>query len=178
MGTAPHQNTRGTDQPRKGMFGLLLLLPGLLSAAPATLTKHVKAPSPIYTPPVYNEHTGQGLNHGGYGQGLPHGHGQSGVYGQGLAHGHHGQAAAYGHVTPVKPGHVFTGYPAYSQGHHTGHHAGHQVGHHVSHQVGQYTGSHQHYPASGQYQQLPYPATQYLDSRYPGLGLKTANPSD
>merc|ERR1711971_1252797 len=149
MGTALHQNTRGTDQPKKRMFGLLLLLPGLLSAAPASLTKHVKAPSPIYTAPVYNEYTGQGLNHG---------------YGHGLAHGH-GQAAA-----------------TYSQGHHAGHHAGHQVGHHVghhvSHQVGQYTGSPQIYPAGVQYHQLPYPATQYLDSRYPGLGLKTANTSD
>merc|ERR1712032_1689431 len=155
MGTAPHQTTRGTDQPKKRMFGLLLILPGLLSAAPATLTKHVKAPSPIYTPPVYNEYTGQGLSHG---------------YGNGA------------HVTPIKPGHVLNGYPSYSQGHHTGHHAGHQVGHHVghhvSHQVGQYTGSHQHYPAASQYHQLPYPATQYLDSRFPGLGLKTANSSD
>ena len=35
--TAPHQNTGGTDQPRRRMFGLLLILPGLLSAAPATL---------------------------------------------------------------------------------------------------------------------------------------------
>merc|ERR1712083_501307 len=167
MGTAPHQNTRGSDQPRRRMFGLLLILPGLLSAAPATLTKHVKAPSPIYTPPVYNEHTGQGLSHG---------HGQSAVYGQGYGY------ANSAHVTPIKPGHVFTGYPSYSQGHHTGQHAGHQVGHHVGHhvghQVGQYTGSHQHYPAAGQYHQLPYPATQYLDSRYPGLGLKTANSSD
>merc|ERR1711971_552551 len=173
--TAPHQNTRGTDQPRKRMFGLLLLLPGLLSAAPATLTKHVKAPSPIYTAPVYNEFTGQGLNHG-YGQALAHGHGQAAAYGQGYGY------ANGAHVTPIKPGHVFTGYPTYSQGHHAGHHAGHQVGHHVghhvSHQVGQYTGSHQIYPAGVQYHQLPYPATQYLDSRYPGLGLKTANTSD
>merc|ERR1712032_76923 len=148
---------------KKRMFGLLLILPGLLSAAPATLTKHVKAPSPIYTPPVYNEYTGQGLSHG-YG----HGPAQSAVYGQGYGY------ANGAHVTPIKPGHVFTGYPSYSQGHHTGHHAGHQVGHHV----GQYTGSHQHYPAASQYHQLPYPATQYLDSRFPGLGLKTANSSD
>merc|ERR1739846_12251 len=166
MGTVP-QYRRETDQPRKRMLGLLLILPGLLSAAPASLTKHVvKAPSPIYTAPVYNEHTGQGI-----------------AYGQGYANG--------AHVTPIKPGHVFTGYPAYTQGHHTGHHAGYQVGHQVSHQVGrhvghqaghhvgQYTGSHQHYPAGGQYQQqLAYPATQYLDSRFPGLGLKTANTSD
>merc|ERR1712088_784103 len=168
MGTVP-QDRRETDQPRKRMFGLLLILPGLLTAAPASLsTKHVvKAPSPIYTAPVYNEHTGQGINHG-YGQGLGFGHGQGAAYGQGYANG--------AHVTPIKPGHVFTGYPAYTQGHHTGHHAGHQVGHHV----GQYTGSHQHYPAGGQFhhQQLPYTATQYLDSRYPGLGLKTANTSD
>merc|ERR1711922_87322 len=160
MGTGP-QDRRETDRPRKRMFGLLLILPGLLTAAPASLTKHaVKAPSPIYTPPVYNEHTGQGINHG-YGQGLGFGHGQGAAYGQGYANG--------GHVTPIKPGHVFTGYPAYTQGHHTGHHAG------------QYTGSHQHYPAGGQYhhqQQLPYPATQYLDSRFPGLGLKNANTSD
>merc|ERR1712032_463358 len=152
---------------KKRMFGLLLILPGLLSAAPTTLTKHVKAPSPIYTPPVYNEYTGQGLSHG-YGQGPAHGHGQSAVYGQGYGY------ANGAHVTPIKPGHVFTGYPSYSQGHHTGHHAGH----HVGHQVGQYTGSHQHYPAASQYHQLPYPATQYLDSRFPGLGLKTANSSD
>merc|ERR1712206_76173 len=166
MGTVP-QYRRETDQPRKRMLGLLLILPGLLTAAPASLTKHVvKAPSPIYTAPVYNEHTGQGINHG-YGQGLGFGHGQGAAYGQAYANG--------AHVTPIKPGHVFTGYPAYTQGHHTGHHAGHQAGHHV----GQYTGSHQHYPAGGQYQQqLAYPATQYLDSRFPGLGLKTANTSD
>merc|ERR1739842_227949 len=168
MGTVPQQR-RETDQPRKRMLGLLLILPGLLSAAPASLTKHVvKAPSPIYTAPVFNEHTGQGINHG-YGQGLGFGHGQ------GYANG--------AHVTPITHGHVFTGYPAYTQGHHTGHHAGYQVGHQVGHQaghhVGQYTGSHQHYPAGGQYQQqLAYPATQYLDSRFPGLGLKTANTSD
>merc|ERR1711953_1538523 len=163
MGTVP-QDRRETDRPRKRMFGLLLILPGLLTAAPASLTKHaVKAPSPIYTAPVYNEHTGQGINHG-YGQGLGFGNVQGAAYGQGYAN------AA--HLTPIKPGHVFTGYPAYSQGHHTGH------------QVGQYTGSHQHFPAGGQYhhqhqhQQLPYPATQYLDSRFPGLGLKTANNSD
>merc|ERR1711971_1146462 len=149
MGTVP-QYRRETDQPRTRMLGLLLILPGLLTAAPASLTKHVvKAPSPIYTAPVYNEHTGQGINHG-YGQGLGFGHGQ------GYANG--------AHVTPIKPGHVFTGYPAYTQGHHTGHHAGYQVGHHVGH----HTGSHQHYPAGGQYQQqLAYPATQYLDSRFP-----------
>merc|ERR1712192_348332 len=174
MGTVP-QYRRETDQPRTRMLGLLLILPGLLTAAPASLTKHVvKAPSPIYTAPVYNEHTGQGINHG-YGQGLGFGHGQGAAYGQGYANG--------AHVTPIKPGHVFTGYPAYTQGHHAGHHAGYQVGHQVSHQVGhhvgQYTGSHQHYPAGGQYQQqLAYPATQYLDSRFPGLGLKTANTSD
>merc|ERR1711956_11428 len=187
MGTAP-QKTRATDQPRKRMFALLLILPGILTAAPASLTKHVvKAPSPIYTAPVYNEYTGQGVNHG-YGQGLGYGHGQAASYGQGYVNG--------ALVTPIKPGHVFTGYPSYSQGHHTGHHAGHQVGHHAGHQVGQhvghqvghpvgqYTGSQQHYPAGGQYhhqhqqQVLPYPATQYLDSRYPGLGLKTANNSD
>merc|ERR1712172_473463 len=162
MGTVPQQR-RETDQPRKRMLGLLLILPGLLSAAPASLTKHVvKAPSPIYTAPVYNEHTGQGINHG-YGQGLDFGHGQGAAYGQGYANG--------AHVTPIKPGHMFTGYPAYTQGHHTGHHVGHHVG--------QYTGGHQHYPAGGQYhQQLAYPATQYLDARYPGLGLKTANASD
>merc|ERR1712066_89183 len=179
MGTVPDQkNTRETSQPRKRMFCLLLILPGLLAAAPASLTKHVpvKAPSPIYTAPVYNEYTGQGVNHGYGQQGLAYGHGQGAAYGQGYANG--------AHVTPIKPGHVFTGYPAYSQGHHTdhhvghqvGHHVGHQVGHHIGHQVGQYTGSHQHYPAGGQYhhQQLPYHPTQYLDSRYPGLGLKTA----
>merc|ERR1712183_706854 len=149
MGTVPDQkNTRETIQPRKRMFCLLLILPGLLAAAPASLTKHVpvKAPSPIYTAPVYNEYTGQGVNHG-YGQqglGFGHGHGHGAAYGQGYANG--------GHVTPIKPGHVFTGYPAYSQGHHTGH------------QVGHYPGGHQHYPAEGQYhhQQLPYPPTQYL----------------
>merc|ERR1712130_1000206 len=106
---------------KKRMFGFLLLsLPGLLTAAPASLTtKHVvKAPSPIYTPPVYNEHTGQGINHG-YG-------------GQGYANG--------AHAAPIKPGHVFTGYPTYTQGHHTGHHVGHQVGHHVGHQVGHHVG--------------------------------------
>merc|ERR1712037_13924 len=142
MGTVP-QYRRETDQPRKRMLGLLLILPGLLTAAPASLTKHVvKAPSPIYTAPVYNEHTGQGINHG-YGQGLGFGHGQGAAYGQGYANG--------AHVTPIKAGH----------------------------HVGQYTGSHQHYPAGGQYQQqLAYPATQYLDSRFPGLGLKTANSSD
>merc|ERR1712130_1030714 len=175
---------------KKRMFGFLLLsLPGLLTAAPASLTtKHVvKAPSPIYTPPVYNEHTGQGINHGYGGQGLGFGHGHGAAYGQGYANG--------AHAASIKPGHVFTGYPAYTQGHHTAHHVGHQVGHHVGHQVGhhvghqvghnvghhvgQYTGGHQHYPAGGQYhQQLAYPATQYLDARYPGLGLKTANASD
>merc|ERR1711951_229159 len=176
MGTAPQRNTRETNQPKEKMFGLLLILPGLLAAAPASLTtKHVpvKAPSPIYTAPVYNEFTGQGVNHG-YGQGLAYGHGHGATYNQGYANG--------AHVTPIKPGHVFTGYPAYSQGHHTGYHAGHQVGHHVGHQVGhqveQYTGSHQHHPAGGQYQ-LAYHPTQYLDSRFPGLGLKTAaNTSD
>merc|ERR1711902_232947 len=178
MGTVA-QDKEEKPKTKKKMFGFLLLsLPVLLTAAPASLTtKHVvKAPSPIYTPPVYNEHTGQGINHG-YGQGLGFGHGQGAAYGQGYANG--------AHVTPIKPGHVFTGYPAYTQGHHTGHYAGHQVGHHVGHQVGhhvgQYTGSHQHYPAGGQYhhqQLLPYPATQYLDSRFPGLGLKNANTSD
>merc|ERR1712209_164596 len=139
------------------MFSLLLLLPGLLTAA--TLTKHLKAPSPIYTPPVYSEYN----VHGGHG--LSYGHGHNNVaYNQGFANG--------GYVTPVKPGHVFTGYPSYSQGHHAVHHPVHQV----SHPIGQYTGSHQHhqhYPSVGQ--QLPYHPTQYLDSRYPGLGLKTAN---
>merc|ERR1712012_600880 len=139
------------------MFSLLLLLPGLLTAA--TLTKHLKAPSPIYTPPVYSEYNG-------HGHGLSYGHGRNNVaYNQGFANG--------GYVTPVKPGHVFTGYPSYSQGHHAVHHPVHQVNHPV---VGQYTGSHQHhqhYLSVGQ--QLPYHPTQYLDSRYPGLGLKTAN---
>merc|ERR1712179_141363 len=162
------------------MLGLLLILPGLLSAAPASLTKHVvKAPSPIYTAPVYNEHTGQGINHG-YGQGLGFGLGQGAAYGQGYANG--------AHVTPIKPGHVFTGYPAYTQGHHTGHQAGHQVGHHVGHQVGhhvghqaghhvgQYTGSHQHYPAGGQYQRsLPTrpPSTSTLASPASDSRLQT-----
>merc|ERR1712211_68498 len=137
------------------MFSLLLLLPGLLTAA--TLTKHLKAPSPIYTPPVYSEYNGH------HGHGLGYGHGHNVAYNQGFANG--------GYVTPVKPGHVFTGYPPYSQGHHAAHHPVHQVSHPV---VGQYTGSHQHhqhYPSVGQ--QLPYHPTQYLDSRYPGLGLKT-----
>merc|ERR1712209_279764 len=136
------------------MFSLLLLLPGLLTAA--TLTKHLEAPSPIYTPPVYSEYNGH------HGHGLGYGHGHNGAYNQGFANG--------GYVTPVKPGHVFTGYPSYSQGHHAVHHPVHQV----SHPVGQYTGSHQHhqhYPTVGQ--QLPYHPTQYLDSRYPGLGLKS-----
>merc|ERR1712198_673473 len=166
--TTTEEHKRNQPRPRKRMFGLLLILPGLLAAAPASLTtKHlpVKAPSPIYTAPVYNEFTGQGVNHG-YGQGLAYGHGHGAAYGQGYANG--------AHLAPIKPGHVFTGYPAYSQGHHTGHHAGHQVGH----QVGQYTGSHQHHPAGGQYQ-LAYHPSQYLDSRFPGLGLKTAaNTSD
>merc|ERR1712209_373250 len=142
------------------MFSLLLLLPGLLTAA--TLTKHLKAPSPIYTPPVYSEYNGH------HGHGLAYGHGHNNVaYNQGFANG--------GYVTPVKPGHVFTGYPSYSQGHHAVHHPVHQV----SHPVGQYTGSHQHhqhYPTVGQ--QLPYHPTQYLDSRYPGLGLKTVSKSE
>merc|ERR1712233_273929 len=180
MGTVAQKEEK--PKSKKRMFGFLLLsLPGLLTAAPASLTtKHVvKAPSPIYTPPVYNEHTGQGINHGYGGQGLGFGHGHGAAYGQGYANG--------AHAAPIKPGHVFTGYPAYTQGHHTGHHVGHQVGHHVGHQVGQnvghhvglYTGGHQHYPAGGQYhQQLAYPATQYLDARYPGLGLKTAKASD
>merc|ERR1711956_204205 len=94
------QHRRETAQPRKRMFGLLLILPGLLTAAPASLTKHaVKAPSPIYTAPVYNEYTGQGVNHG-YGQGLGYGHGQGAAYGQGYGNG--------ALVTPIKPGHVFT----------------------------------------------------------------------
>merc|ERR1712080_627942 len=84
MGTVA-QDRRGRNQKaRKKMIGFLLLsLPGLLTAAPASLTtKHVvKAPSPIYTPPVYNEHTGQGINHG-YGQGLGFGHGHGAAYGQ------------------------------------------------------------------------------------------------
>merc|ERR1712061_163498 len=145
------------------MFSLLLLLPGLLTAA--TLTKHLKAPSPIYTPPVYSEYNG-------HGHGLAYGHGHNNVaYNQGFANG--------GYVTPVKPGHVFTGYPSYSQGNHAVHHPVHAVHHpvhQVSHPVGQYTGSHQnhqHYPSVAQ--QLPYHPTQYLDSRFPGLGLKTAN---
>merc|ERR1712038_170046 len=141
------------------MFSLLLLLPGLLTAA--TLTKHLKAPSPIYTPPVYSEYNG-------HGHGLAYGHGHNNVaYNQGFANS--------GYVTPAKPGHVFTGYPSYSQGHHAAHHPVHQVSHPI---VGQYTGSHQppqHYPGVGQ--QLPYHPTQYLDSRYPGLALKTANKS-
>merc|ERR1712183_617188 len=96
MGTVP-QYRRETDQPRTRMLGLLLILPGLLTAAPASLTKHVvKAPSPIYTAPVYNEHTGQGINHG-YGQGLGFGHGQGAAYGQGYANG--------AHVTPCWPVH-------------------------------------------------------------------------
>merc|ERR1711862_44655 len=86
------QQLRKEEKPKskKRMFGFLLLtLPGLLTAAPASLTtKHVvKAPSPIYTPPVYNEHTGQGINHG---------------YGQGLGFGH-GHGAAYGRVMPMVP---------------------------------------------------------------------------
>merc|ERR1712038_2254998 len=119
------------------MFSLLLLLPGLLTAA--TLTKHLKAPSPIYTPPVYSEYNG-------HGHGLAYGHGHNNVaYNQGFANS--------GYVTPVKPGHVFTGYPSYSQGHHAVHHPVHAV-HHPVHQVshpvvGQYTGSHQHYPGVG-----------------------------
>merc|ERR1712107_924693 len=142
-------------QKSSTMFSLLLLLPGLLTAA--TLTKHLKAPSPIYTPPVYSEYN---VHHG---HGLSYGHGHNNVaYNQGFANG--------GYVTPVKPGHVFTGYPSYSQGHHAVHHQDHQVQHpvhQVSHPVGQYTGSHQHhqhYPSVGQ--QLPYHPTQYLDSRY------------
>merc|ERR1712107_545635 len=138
-------------QKSSTMFSLLLLLPGLLTAA--TLTKHLKAPSPIYTPPVYSEYN---VHHG---HGLSYGHGHNNVaYNQGFANG--------GYVTPVKPGHVFTGYPSYSHGHHAVHHPVHQV----SHPVGQYTGSHQHdqhYPSVGR--QLPYHPTQYLDSRYPGL---------
>merc|ERR1711944_207805 len=129
MGTVA-QDRRGRNQKaRKKMFGFLLLsLPGLLTAAPASLTsKHVvKAPSPIYTPPVYNEHTGQGINHG-YGQGLGFGHGHGAAYGQAYANG--------AHAAPIKPGHVFTGYPAYTQGHHTGHQVGHHVGHQVGHHV-------------------------------------------
>merc|ERR1712233_154955 len=152
MGTVAQEEEK--PKSKKRMFGILLLsLPGLLTAAPASLTtKHVvKAPSPIYTPPVYNEHTGQGINHGYGGQGLGFGHGYGAAYGQGYANG--------AHAAPIKPGHVFTGYPTYTQG--------------------QYTGGHQHYPAGGQYhQQLAYPATQYLDARYPGLGLKTAKASD
>merc|ERR1712209_353939 len=142
------------------MFSLLLLFPGLLTAA--TLTKHLKAPSPIYTPPVYSEYNGH------HGHGLGYGHGHNVAYYQGFANG--------GYVTPGQPGHVFTGYPSYSQGHHAVHHPVHQVSHPV---VGQYTGSHQHhqhYPSVGQ--QLPYHPTQYLDSRFPGLGLKTANKSE
>merc|ERR1712115_583783 len=146
------------EKPKSAtMFSLLLLLPGLLTAA--TLTKHLKAPSPIYTPPVYSEYNGHG-----HGVRLAYGHGHNVAYNQGFANG--------GYVTPVKPGHVFTGYPSYSQGHHVVHHPVHQI----SHPIGQYTGSHQHhqhYPSVGQ--QLPYHPTQYLDSRYPGLGLKTAN---
>merc|ERR1712233_59208 len=71
MGTVARKEEK--PKSKKRMFGFLLLsLPGLLTAAPASLTtKHVvKAPSPIYTPPVYNEHTGQGINHGYGGQGL------------------------------------------------------------------------------------------------------------
>merc|ERR1711862_475020 len=117
----------------------------------ATLTKHLKAPSPIYTPPVYSEYNG-------HGHGLGYGHRHNVAYNQGFANG--------GYVTPVKPGHVFTGSPSYSQGHHAVHHPVHQV----SHPIGQYTGSHQHHQH--------YPPTQYLDSRYPGLGLKTANKSE
>merc|ERR1712233_105365 len=87
------QQLRKEEKPKtkKRMFGILLLsLPGLLTAAPASLaSKHVvKAPSPIYTPPVYNEHTGQGINHG-YGQGLGFGHGHGAAYGQGYANGAH-----------------------------------------------------------------------------------------
>merc|ERR1711923_346365 len=142
------------EKPKSAtMFSLLLLLPGLLTAA--TLTKHLKAPSPIYTPPVYSEYNGH------HGHELGYGHGHNVAYNQGFANG--------GYVTPVKPGHVFTGYPSYSQGHHAVHHPVHQVSRPV---VGQYTGSHQHhqhhqhYPSVGQ--QLPYHPTQYLDSRYPG----------
>merc|ERR1712004_846316 len=123
---------------------------------------------PDLHPPVYSEYNG-------HGHGLAYGHGHNNVaYNQGFANS--------GYVNPVKPGHVFTGYPSYSQGHHAVHHQVHAVHrpvHQVSHPVGQYTGSHQHhqnYPGVGQ--QLPYHPTQYLDSRYPGLGLKTANKSE
>merc|ERR1712029_1282376 len=127
------------EKPKSAtMFSLLLLLPGLLTAA--TLTKHLKAPSPIYSPPVYSEYNG-------HGHGLGYGHGHNVAYNQGFANG--------GYVTPVKPGHVFTGYTSYSQGHHVVHHPVHQI----SHPIGQYTGSHhhQHYPSVGQ--QLPYHPT-------------------
>merc|ERR1712107_271965 len=105
LGDYRHQQSRKSST----MFSLLLLLPGLLTAA--TLTKHLKAPSPIYTPPVYSEYNGH------HGHGLGYGHGHNGAYNQGFANG--------GYVTPVKPGHVFTGYPSYSQGHHAAHHPVH-----------------------------------------------------
>ena len=69
------------------MFSLLLLLPGLLTAA--TLTKHLKAPSPIYTPLVYSEYNGRG-------HGLACGQGQNVAYNQDFAHGNGG------YVTPIK----------------------------------------------------------------------------
>jgi hypothetical protein len=147
----------------------LLLLPACLAApAPGAglLTKHVKAPSPFYSPPVYNEHTGQGLTYG------------------------HGAQAAY--LAPVKPGHVFTGYPSgqHSHGGHSSQHAGHYQSGHYGHQQAVYSGhqqavypghqqavypGHQQQAAYPGHHQLAYPATAYLDHRYPGLGLKAAN---
>merc|ERR1712107_529209 len=84
------------QQSRKSatMFSLLLLLPGLLTAA--TLTKHLKAPSPIYTPPVYSEYNG-------HGHGLSYGHGHNNVaYNQGFANGGYvtGQARPCVHRIP------------------------------------------------------------------------------
>ena len=145
------------------MFPTLLLLLPLALAAPhpdpkaVVLTKEVKAASPYYSPPVYNEHTGQGLSstHGG------------------LNLGHGGLNLGYG--VPSRPGHVYTGYPSYpAQNQHTHYPShGHYTARPPTYNQPQYTGHYGH-GHLGSYNQNQYVhANQYLNANYPSLGLKT-----
>ena len=120
-------------------------MPRLLLLALPEPTR-AKAASPYYTPPVYNEYTGQGLYPSPY----------------------------LSHLGHIKPGHVYTGLPhlphTYPRPTHTG--LGH-YGHYPTYSGLAHYSTH-HYP----HHTYPAHPTQYLDSRYPGLGLKSAKSKD
>ena len=126
---------------------LLLSLSTSLALPEAEPIAPTKAASPYYTPPVYNEYTGQGLYPSPY----------------------------LSHLGHIKPGHVYTGLPhlphTYPRPTHTG--LGH-YGHYPTYSgLASYYSTH-HYP----HHTYPAHPTQYLDSRYPGLGLKSAKTQD